>query len=65
MSQLILYLSGIYQSKHNLSTLKVRHGESEIILLCVRWYLLYQLSHLDLEERMRTLSLSVDHTTIF
>ena len=29
---------------------KWRHYESEIILLCVRWYLLYALSYRDPEE---------------
>ncbi len=32
---------------------KWRHFESEIILLCVRWYLRYSLSYRDLEEMMR------------
>ena len=31
---------------------KWRHYESEIILLCVRWYLRYALSYRDLEEMM-------------
>ena len=29
---------------------KWRHFESELILLCVRWYLRYSLSYRDLEE---------------
>jgi transposase-like protein len=44
---------------------KWRHYESEIILLCVRWYLRYALSYRDLEEMMRERGLSVDHTTIY
>src|SRR6059058_5795455 len=40
------------------------HFESEIILLCVRWYLRYSLSYRDLEEMMRERGLHVDHTTI-
>ena len=44
---------------------KWRHYESEIILLCVRWYLRYSLSYRDLEEMMNERSLSVDHTTIY
>ena len=44
---------------------KWRHYESEIILLCVRWYLRYSLSYRDLEEMMRERGLSVDHTTIY
>ena len=44
---------------------KLRHYESEIILLCVRWYLRYALSYRDLEEMMNERGLSVDHTTIY
>jgi IS6 family transposase len=36
-----------------------------IILLCVRWYLRYSLSYLDLEEIMAERGLSVDHSTIW
>ena len=44
---------------------KWRHYESEIILLCVRWYLRYALSYRYLEEMMRERGLSLDHTTIY
>jgi transposase-like protein len=44
---------------------KWRHHESEIILLCVRWYLRYALSYRDLKEMMNEHGLSVDHTTIY
>ena len=44
---------------------KWRHYESEIILLCVRWYLRYALSYRDLEEMMNERGLSVNHTTIY
>ena len=44
---------------------KWRHYESEIILLCVRWYLRNALSYHDLEEMMNERGLSVDHTTIY
>ena len=44
---------------------KWRHFESEIILLCVRWYLRYSLSYRDLEEIMRERGLQVDHSTIY
>ncbi len=44
---------------------KWRHFESEIILLCVRWYLRYSLSYRDLEEIMLERGLHVDHTTIY
>jgi transposase-like protein len=43
----------------------LRHYESEIILLCARWYLRYALSYRDLEEMMRERGLSLDHTTIY
>jgi len=43
---------------------KWRHFESEIILLCVRWYLRSSLSYRDLEEMMLERGLHVDHTTI-
>jgi transposase, IS6 family len=44
---------------------KWRHYESEIILLCVRWYLRYALSYRDLEEMLNERGLSLDHTTIY
>jgi IS6 family transposase len=44
---------------------KWRHHQSEIILLCVRWYLRYSLSYRDLEEMMEERGLAVDHTTIY
>src|SRR6266700_2111454 len=49
----------------NQSPFKWRHFESEIILLCVRWYLRYSLSYRDLEEMMLERGLHVDHTTIY
>ena len=47
------------------SPFKWRHFESEIILLCVRWYVRYSLSYRDLEEMMLERGLHVDHTTIY
>jgi transposase-like protein len=44
---------------------KWRHFESEIILLCVRWYLRYALSYRNLEEMMLERGLRIDHTTIY
>jgi transposase-like protein len=44
---------------------KWRHFQSDIILLCIRWYLRYSLSYRDLEEMMLERGLSVDHTTIY
>jgi IS6 family transposase len=42
-----------------------RHFQTDIMLLCVRWYLRSALSYRDLEEIMLERGLSVDHTTIF
>ncbi len=44
---------------------KWRHFQSDLILLCVRWYLRYALSYRDLEEMMMERGLQVDHTTIY
>jgi transposase, IS6 family len=44
---------------------KWRHFQSDIILVCVRWYLRYSLSYRDLEEIMLERGLQVDHTTIY
>ncbi len=44
---------------------KWRHFESDLILLCVRWYLRYALSYRDLEEMMAERGLRLDHTTIY
>jgi transposase-like protein len=41
-----------------------RHFRSEIIILCLRWYLRYPLSYRDLEEMMTERGLSVDHSTV-
>ena len=44
---------------------KWRHFQSDIILLCVRWYLRYSLSYRDLEEIMLERGLHIDHSTIY
>ena len=44
---------------------KWRHYQSDIILVCVRWYLRYALSYRVLEEMMSERGLSLDHTTIY
>jgi transposase-like protein len=41
-----------------------RHFDREIIVLCVRWYLRFKLSFLDLVEMMAERCLSMGHTTI-
>ncbi|WP_192385809.1 IS6 family transposase, partial [Mesorhizobium silamurunense] len=43
---------------------KGRHFDQSVILLCVRWYLTYNLSLRDLEEMMAERGLSVDHSTV-
>jgi transposase, IS6 family len=52
-------------SNQSQNPFKWRHFQSDIILLCVRWYLRYSLSYRDLEEMMRERGLDVDHTTIY
>ena len=52
-------------SKSDRSPFKWRHSHSEIILLCVCWYLRYALSYRDLEEMLEERNLTVDHTTIY
>jgi transposase-like protein len=43
---------------------KGRHFDRSVILLCVRWYLAYNLSLRDLEEMMAERGLSIDHSTV-
>ena len=43
---------------------KGRHFDESVILLCVRWYLAYNLSLRNLEEMMAERGLSVDHATV-
>src|SRR3712207_1845612 len=43
---------------------KGRHFDRTVILLCVRWYLAYNLSLRNLEEMMAERGISVDHSTI-
>ena len=43
---------------------KGRHFEQSVILLCVRWYLAYNLSLRDLEEMLAERGIRVDHSTI-
>jgi transposase-like protein len=43
---------------------KGRHFEREIIILCVRWYLRFELSFRDFVELMAERGLSLAHTTI-
>ena len=43
---------------------KGRHFDRSVILLCVRWYLAYNLSLRKLEEMMAERGISVDHATV-
>jgi putative transposase len=43
---------------------KGRHFDRSVLLLCVRWYLAYNLSLRNLEEMMAERGISVDHATI-
>ncbi len=43
---------------------KWRHFEGSAIVLCMKWYLSYQLSYRNVEEMMVDRGLYVDHTTI-
>ena len=43
---------------------KYKHFESEIIMVCVRWYLKYPLSYRMLVEMMQERGLKLTHTTI-
>jgi transposase-like protein len=43
---------------------KGRHFDRSVILLCVRWYLAYNLSLWNLEEMMSERGISVDHSTV-
>jgi transposase-like protein len=40
-----------------------RHFSRDVIILCVRWYLRFKLSLLDLVEMMAERGLSLAHTT--
>ena len=46
------------------NSFKWKHYQLEIILLCVRWYLKYPLSYINLEEMMQQRGLHINHTTI-
>ena len=43
---------------------KGRHFDSDIIILCVRWYITYKLSFRDLQEMMAERGIDLAHTTI-
>lgn len=43
---------------------KGRHFDRSVILLCVRWYVAYNLSLRNLEEMMAERGISVDHATV-
>jgi putative transposase len=43
---------------------KGRHFDKSVILLCVRWYLAYNLSLRNLKEMMAERGIDMDHTTV-
>ena len=43
---------------------KGRHFDRSVILLCVRWYLAYNLSLRNLEEMMAERDITVDHANV-
>lgn len=43
---------------------KGRHFDKSIILLCVRWYLTYNLSRRNLKEMMAERGIALDHSTV-
>ena len=45
--------------------LKWRHYQSEVILLCVRWYLSYLLSYRQVMEMVNERGLDIHHTSVF
>ncbi len=44
---------------------KWKQYHSEIIILCVRWYLKYPLSYRNLQEMMQERGLNINYTTIY
>ena len=47
------------------SPFKWRHYQSDIILLCVRWYLSYPLSYRQVMEMVNERGLDIHHTSVF
>ncbi len=47
------------------SPFKWRHYQSEVILVCVRWYLSYPLSYRQVVEMVNERGLDIHHTTVF
>ncbi len=43
---------------------KGRHFDKSVILLCVRWYLAYNLSLRNLKEMMAERGIEMDHSTV-
>jgi len=44
---------------------KWKHYQSDIIILCIRWYLKYPLSYRNLQDMMEERGLFINHTTIY
>jgi transposase-like protein len=47
-----------------LNLFKGRHFDSEVIVLCVRWYLSFKLSSRDLVQMMSERGIALAHTTV-
>ena len=47
------------------SPFKWRHYQSEVILVCARWYLSYPLSYRQVAEMVNERGLDIHHTTVF
>ncbi len=61
----LLPLAQTIESMNPKHPFKWRHFQSDIILVCIRWYLRYPLSYRNLEEMMLERGLMVDHTTVY
>jgi transposase-like protein len=66
LSQTHWQLSSVFASGElwRFTMFKGRHFDRSVILLCVRWYLAYNLSLRSLEEVMAERGISVDHATV-
>jgi len=53
------------ENYHMKKLFKWKHYQSDIIILCVRWYLKYPLSYRNLQEIMEERGLFINHSTIY
>jgi transposase-like protein len=64
LSPRILVKINRYISKEKIMNFKWCHFQSDIVLICTRWYLAYPLSYRNIEEMMLERGIEVDHSTI-